>query len=74
MTIWPFADKVIKEVATKVKAILVPELNYGQLVHEVERAANGMAKVKLLAKYNTEIFTPDEVTSAIEKLAQEVLK
>ncbi|WIW70574.1 2-oxoacid:acceptor oxidoreductase subunit alpha [Anaerosinus gibii] len=74
MTIWPFADKVIKEVATKVKAILVPELNYGQLVHEVERAANGMAKVKLLAKYNTEIFTPDEVTSAIEKLDQEVLK
>ena len=53
---------------------ILPELNYGQLVHEVERAANGMAKVKLLAKYNTEIFTPDEVTSAIEKLAQEVLK
>lgn len=74
MTIWPFADKVIKEVAAKVKAILVPELNYGQLVHEVERAANGMAQVKLLAKYNTEIFTPDEITSAIEKLNQEVLK
>lgn len=74
MTIWPFADKVIKQVAAKVKAILVPELNYGQLVHEVERAANGMAKVELLAKYNTEIFTPDEITTAIEDLGQGVLK
>lgn len=74
MTIWPFADKVIKQVAAKVKAILVPELNYGQLVHEVERAANGMAKVELLAKYNTEIFTPDEITTAIEDLSQGVLK
>ncbi len=74
MTIWPFADKVIKQVAAKVKAILVPELNYGQLVHEVERASNGMAKVELLAKYNTEIFTPDEITTAIEDLSQGVLK
>ena len=43
-------------------------------MHEVERAANGMAKVELLAKYNTEIFTPDEITTAIEDLSQGVLK
>ncbi|MBP2631428.1 MAG: 2-oxoglutarate ferredoxin oxidoreductase, alpha subunit [Firmicutes bacterium] len=72
MTIWPFADKIVKKVAEQVKAILVPELNYGQLVNEVERAAGGKAKVKLLAKYNTEIFTPNEICTAIEDLTAEV--
>lgn len=74
MTIWPFADKIVRKTAEKVKAILVPELNYGQLVNEVERACGGKAKVKLLAKYNTEIFTPQEITAAIEALSEEAAK
>lgn len=68
MTIWPFADKVIRRNAEKLKGILVPELNYGQLKYEVERAAAGKCPVKLLAKYNTEIFTPSEILKAIENL------
>ncbi|VBB09090.1 pyruvate flavodoxin/ferredoxin oxidoreductase thiamine dip-bdg [Lucifera butyrica] len=71
MTIWPFADKVIQKVAQRVQGILVPEMNYGQLVHEVDRAAHGQTKVVSLPKYNTEIFTPDEIYAAIEKLARE---
>lgn len=74
MTIWPFADKIVRKTAEKVKAILVPELNYGQLVNEVERVAGGRAPVKLLAKYNTEIFTPQEICTAIEALSAEVAK
>lgn len=74
MTIWPFADKVIQKLAAQVKGILVPELNYGQLVNEVERAAGGKALVKLLAKYNTEIFTPEEIGKGIEELTTEVAK
>ena len=68
MTIWPFADKVVDATAKKVKGILVPELNYGQVVHEVERAAKGQCRVELLAKYNTEIFAPNEIEGAIDKL------
>ena len=68
MTIWPFADKIIAQTAAKVKGILVPELNYGQVVHEVERAAQGQCRVELLAKYNTEIFAPKEISAAIDKL------
>jgi 2-oxoglutarate ferredoxin oxidoreductase subunit alpha len=74
MTIWPFADKVIKTVAQKVKGILVPEMNYGQLVMEVERSAAGQAKVVSLPKYNTEIFTPKEIETAIIKLQAGVAK
>ena len=70
MTIWPFADKVIKNLANKVKGILVPELNYGQLVLEVERAAGAGAKVVSLPKYNTEAFDPTEICLAIEDLSK----
>ena len=55
ITIWPFADKVIADLADKVDAILVPELNYGQLVHEVQRASEGKCKVEFLGKYDTQI-------------------
>ncbi|MDR3592662.1 MAG: 2-oxoacid:acceptor oxidoreductase subunit alpha [Negativicutes bacterium] len=74
MTIWPFADKIIKQVAPKVKGILVPEMNYGQLVLEVERAAAGQTKVVSLPKYNTEIFSPAEILGAIEDFAAEEAK
>lgn len=74
MTIWPFADKVVQKVAQQVKGILVPEMNYGQLVLEVDRAAHGQTKVVSLPKYNTEIFTPQEICAAIKELAAEVAK
>ena len=51
-----------------VKGILVAELNYGQIVNEVERAVAGKCDVQLCAKYNMEIFEPQEIESGIDKL------
>lgn len=70
ITIWPFADKAVAQLAGKVKSILVPELNYGQLVHEVQRAACGRCKVEFLGKYDTQIFTPQEIEAAIVKMCE----
>lgn len=67
-TIWPFANKVIAQLAKKVKTILVTELNYGQLVHEVKRASNGNCQVEFLGKYNTLGFESEEIKQAIIKL------
>ena len=69
ITIWPFADKVIADLAKRVKGILVTELNYGQVVHEVERAANGQCKVEFCGKYNMQIFEPEEIEQGIEAMA-----
>lgn len=74
MTIWPFADKAIKKAAAQCSGLLVPEMNYGQLVLEVERAAAGQSKILSLPKYNTEIFTPAEIGSGIDQLLSEVAK
>ena len=72
ITIWPFADKVIAELAKRVKGILVTELNYGQIVNEVRRAANGQCPVELCAKYNMQIFEPEEIEAAIDEMVNKI--
>jgi 2-oxoglutarate ferredoxin oxidoreductase subunit alpha len=39
ITAWPFPETKIRELSAYVKAFVVPELNLGQMVREVERAA-----------------------------------
>lgn len=67
ITIWPFAEKQIQEVAAKVKGILVHELNCGQYVLEVERAVGGKVPVTLYGKYDNESATPAELLAEIKK-------
>lgn len=67
ITIWPFAEKQIQEVAAKVKGILVHELNCGQYVLEVERAVGGKIPVTLYGKYDNESATPAELLAEIKK-------
>ncbi|HSW50558.1 MAG TPA: 2-oxoacid:acceptor oxidoreductase subunit alpha, partial [Bryobacteraceae bacterium] len=45
ITVWPFPAAKIRQLAGRTKAFVVPELNMGQMVGEVERAAAGAAKV-----------------------------
>jgi 2-oxoglutarate ferredoxin oxidoreductase subunit alpha len=44
VTVWPFAEERIRELARQAKAFIVPELNAGQIVLEVERCATGDRK------------------------------
>ncbi len=43
ITVWPFPEKRITELAKRAKAFVVPEINYGQIYFEVERCARGKA-------------------------------
>ena len=70
-TIWPFADAAVGRLAARVRSILVAELNYGQLVGEVTRAAHG-TPVRPCLKYNMLDFTPQEITVAIRQMSEEV--
>ena len=70
-TIWPFADAAVGRLAARVRSILVAELNYGQLVGEVTRAAHG-TPVRPCLKYNMLDFTPQEITAAIHQMSEEV--
>lgn len=74
MTIWPFADKKIAELAAKVKGIIVAELNYGQVVHEVSRAVNGKCQVELCGKYNMQSFEPQDIEQKILAFCEEGIR
>ena len=67
ITIWPFAEKQMQDLAGKVKGILVHELNCGQYVREVERAVAGKVPISLFAKYDNESATPAELLAEIKK-------
>lgn len=67
ITIWPFAEKQMKDLAGKVKGILVHELNCGQYVQEVERAVAGKVPVSLYAKYDNEPATPAQLLEEVKK-------
>jgi 2-oxoglutarate ferredoxin oxidoreductase subunit alpha len=64
ITIWPFPRQQVAELARQVKAILVPELNMGQLIGEVERVA-GNTPVVPLNKANGQPISPEEIRAAL---------
>ena len=65
-TLWPFPDKIIKELAETANVIIVPEMNLKQIFYEVERAACGEARIVPLNKIGGgEMITPEELFSKI---------
>lgn len=62
ITIWPFNQKRIKRYAKKCNHFLVPEMNMGQLVHEVRSSLHGKdTKIHTLNKADGELITPSEI-------------
>jgi len=67
ITVWPFPDKQIRELAGQVEGIIVPEINMGQIVREVERCAAGQADVISVPHPGGDIHDPQKVLNAIRK-------
>jgi 2-oxoglutarate/2-oxoacid ferredoxin oxidoreductase subunit alpha len=67
ITIWPFPEKRIRELASKVKAIVVPEMNLGQIVLEVERCAAGKCKTISVPHAGGTVHQPETIFKAIEE-------
>jgi 2-oxoglutarate ferredoxin oxidoreductase subunit alpha len=70
ITAWPFPQKQIAEIAAKVKALVVPEINLGQMVREVERAAAGKAAVRLVAHAGGSVHKPEDILQAIMEVTR----
>jgi 2-oxoglutarate ferredoxin oxidoreductase subunit alpha len=67
ITVWPLADVRLKELASKVKALVVPELNLGQVSLEVERAAAGVCPVIAVPHAGGTVHKPEQILNAIRK-------
>ncbi len=68
ITLWPFPDERIREVAKHVKALLVPEMNLGKMVRELERVAGRYAEVLSVPKPGVDIHTPLEIQEAVGRV------
>ena len=65
ITCWPFPEKRIRELAATAKAFVVPELNLGQMVLEVERAAAGLAKTYPVPHAGGSVHRPEDILKVI---------
>ncbi len=70
ITVWPFPEKQIREIAARVKALVVPELNMGQIVREVERAAGGQTRTVSIPHAGGSVHRPDDILRIIEEAAR----
>ncbi len=74
ITLWPFPEKEIEELATRVKGLLVVEINAGQMVYDVRLAAKGKAIVNHFGRLGGIVPDPDEIVDALMKVKSEAEK
>lgn len=65
VTIWPFPEKALEKYSGR--KFLVPEMNCGQLVGEVERTM-GRSQVYRVNRYDGELITPGEILAKIQEV------
>ncbi len=65
VTVWPFPAPRLTELAQTVKAFVVPEINLGQMVLEVERAAGGRAPAIPVSHAGGWVHDPQDIVKAI---------
>ena len=68
-TIWPFAEEVVEHAAARLHHVVVPEMNMGQLVLEVERVV-GRHKVRRVNRADGEMIQPAQILAGIEEWAK----
>jgi len=64
--VWPFPDQLIRKLAQRAKAFVVPELNLGQMAREVERAAGGV-KTVCVPHAGGGVHQPEDILKAIQE-------
>jgi len=68
VTVWPFPEKRIAALADRVAGFVVPEVNLGQVVLEVERSVRGKAVVRGVPHAGGDIHRPEQIVAAIEEV------
>ncbi len=65
--LWPFPQDEVRAIAERVEAIVVPEMNLGQIVGEVERAAAGRTRVVGYSRVDSELIRPEELLPVLQE-------
>ncbi len=67
VTVWPFPEKRVRELAAKVKSLVMVEMNLGQVFLEMDRCAAGKCRTHLVGHFGGTVHKPDEIYDAIKE-------
>ncbi|MCK4857014.1 MAG: 2-oxoacid:acceptor oxidoreductase subunit alpha [candidate division Zixibacteria bacterium] len=67
VTVWPFPEKRVRELAEKVKAMIMVEMNYGQVFLEMDRCIAGKCRSRLVGHAGGTVHNPFDVYNAIKE-------
>jgi 2-oxoglutarate ferredoxin oxidoreductase subunit alpha len=68
ITLWPFPEKQTADLAKQAKAIIVPEMNLGQMIYEVERVAQGACTVAGIHRVDGEPINPGQIAAKVKEV------
>ncbi len=68
ITLWPFPRQAIEPVLRRARAVLVPELNMGQMSREVKRVNQGTTRVETLNRIDGSLIAPNEILTRLMKI------
>ncbi len=67
VTVWPFPEKRVKELADKVKAMIMVEMNWGQVYLEMERCIAGRCEAHLVGHGGGTVHNPEDIYNTIKE-------
>ena len=65
ITMWPFPEAAVRRLAERVRRMIVPEMNLGQVRLEVERLSAGRAVVTGVNRADGLSITPEQILAAV---------
>ncbi len=68
VTPWPFPDAIVEKASRKVNNIIVPEINYGQIIHPVRE--NSVCPVIGVNRAPGQLIDPSAILDALEVVAK----
>ncbi len=68
ISLWPFPEPRLFDLAGQVQRILVVEMNAGQMLLDVQAAVQGRAPVQFYGRMGGMVPLPDEISAQIDKL------
>ena len=68
ITLFPFPRHAVEEVLKQCRAVLVPEMNIGQISREVKRVNQDYTQVEKHNRIDGECITPHEICNRLKGL------
>ena len=72
ISLWPFPEERLKDLASQVDRVLVIEMNAGQMLLDVKAAVEGRVPLHFYGRLGGAIPLPDEINEQIDKLANDI--